>query len=157
MSDLKHKFWDRLDGINAGLLGTTNELKFVPMSHYADPEQNALWFITANGVDLVSQTESGPKNAIHLIGDEAGKLWARIEGQLELSQDTAKLDEIWNSVAESWFDGGKRDPDIRLLKFSLARAEVWTTNGKLGFLYEISKSKLTGDKPDLGENYNLTF
>lgn len=157
LSDLQETFWKRTGSINAGMLGTVDKLKLVPMSHYPDRAESALWFITAEGTDLVEQVKSAPADAIHVIGDASGKLWARIEGRLELSQDKAKLDEIWNTVAEAWFEGGERDPDVRLLKLSLTHAEIWVTTGGLGFLYEIAKARLTGDKPDLGEHFELSF
>lgn len=157
MSTDQTTFWNRLDGINAGMLGTTDALKFVPMSHYADPDVGALWFITAQGTDLVAKAQSGPVEAVHIIGDASGKLWARIEGRLELSDDAAKLDEIWSAVADAWFEDGERDPDVRLLKFTLSAAEVWSTSGGLGFLYQIAKANLTGAKPDIGEHFSLSF
>lgn len=157
MSDDRETFWDRLDGVNAGMLGSSEALNFVPMSHYADPEAGALWFITAKGTDLVTAAEAGPFDAMHIIADGSEKLWARIEGRLELSEDRAKLDELWSRVAAAWFDEGKQDPDVRLLKFSLTRAEVWATTGGLGFLYEVAKANLTGAKPDVGEHFTLTF
>ena len=149
-------FWQRLDGINAGMLGVTDDLNLVPMSHTADRDQMALWFITAEGVNLVEQLAGSAKDAIYVVADGGGKLFARVEGRLELSEDRAKLDEIWNAVASSWFEGGKQDPDIRLLKFSIGAAEVWTTTGGLGFLYEVAKAKATGAKPDMGEHFQLT-
>lgn len=157
MSDDRETFWKRLDGINAGMLGSTEELNFVPMSHYADPDAGALWFISAHGTDLVSAAEAGPYEAMHLIADGSAKLWARIEGTLELSNDRAKLDEIWGRVAAAWFDEGEQDPDVRLLKLTLNSAEVWATTGGLGFLYEIAKANLTSAKPDIGEHFTLTF
>lgn len=150
-------FWKRLDGINAGMLGSVQQLNFVPMSHYADPDQGALWFITAQGTDLERQAAAGRFDAMHIVGDASGKLWARIEGQLELSDDRDKLDEIWGAVASAWFEEGERDPDVRLLKFTLTGAEVWSTTGGLGFLYQIAKANLTGTKPDIGEHYLLSF
>lgn len=153
----RETFWKRLDGINAGMLGTTDKLKLVPMSHYADPEAGALWFITAAETDLARQAAAGPQDAVHVVGDGGGKLWARIEGQLEQSDDAAKLDELWNSVAEAWFDGGERDPDVRLLKLTLQHAEVWATTGGLGFLYQIAKARATGETPDMGEHFELSF
>lgn len=157
MADEQQTFWKRLDGINAGMLGTRDRLKLVPMSHYADPDENALWFITAEGTDIVAEVKQGPKPALHIIGDAGGKLWAQIEGQLELSADREKLDEIWSRVAAAWFDEGKQDPDLRLLKFSLAQADVWSTSGGLGFLFQIAKANLTGDEPDIGEHFHLSF
>lgn len=153
----RQSFWKRLDAINAGMLGTAPALHFVPMSHHADPDADALWFITAQGTELTQAAASGPVDAMYLIGDASGKLWARIAGQLEQSQDHAKLEQIWSAVASAWFEQGKADPDLRLLKLSLTGAEVWSTPGGLGFLYEIAKARLTGEKPDMGEHFTLTF
>lgn len=156
MSD-RDTFWKRLDGINAGMLGCAPDWRLVPMSHYADRDQSALWFITADGTDLVKAVEGGPQQAVHVVSEGGDKLYARMEGTLELSNDKAKLDEIWNAVASSWFEDGKQDEDVRLLKLKLSTAEVWATTGGLGFLYEVAKSKVTGAKPDMGEQYEIAF
>ena len=39
----------------------------------------------------------------------------------------------------------------------LTEAEVWATGGTLSFLYQIAKSKVTGEKPDMGEHFTLSF
>ncbi|MDP5306343.1 pyridoxamine 5'-phosphate oxidase family protein [Paracoccus spongiarum] len=151
-TDLRDRFWDRLDDVNAGMLGLRSDLRFVPMSHYADRDSAALWFITARQTDLARHLADGPQPALHLVTDGREGLFARIEGQISLSEDRAKLDELWNAVASSWFEEGRRDDDIQLLRFDAGEAEVWLTGGSLGFLYQIARSKLTGDKPDLGEH-----
>ena len=156
MSD-RDTFWKRLDGINAGMLGCAPDWRLVPMSHYADRDQSVLWFITADGTDLVKAVEGGPQQAVHVVSEGGDKLYARMEGTLELSNDKAKLDEIWNAVASSWFEDGKQDEDVRLLKLKLSTAVVWATTGGLGFLYEVARSKVTGAKPDMGEQYEIAF
>ena len=35
MTDLVDTFWKRLDDINSGMLGLTEDPRLVPMSHYA--------------------------------------------------------------------------------------------------------------------------
>ena len=150
-------FWKRLEDVRAGMLGCAPEWRLVPMSHYADPEEGALWFITAAGTDLAESVAAAPQKAVHAVSSQGGKLYARIEGQLSLSDDREKLDEIWNAVASSWFEEGKRDDDVRLLRLSLDLAEVWTTDGALSFLYEIAKSKVTGAKPDMGDHFTVDF
>ena len=156
-TDNRETFWKRLEGVQAGMLGCEPDWRLVPMSHYADPEQGALWFITAEGTDLVEATRGGPKQAAHVIGSGPDKLYARIEGKLELSNDRAKLDELWNAVASTWFEDGKQDDDIRLLKLSISAAEVWATTGGIGFLYQVAKSKVTGEQPDMGEHFEVSF
>lgn len=155
--DHVEKFWSRLGGINSGMLGLTEDARLVPMSHYADAEAGRLWFITAKGTDLARSLTAGGKDAVHVVADEGKGLFARIHGTLSLSDDRAKLDELWNAVASSWFEDGKQDEDVQLLRFDLADAEVWVTGGSLSFLYQMAKAKITGDKPDMGEHFSLGF
>lgn len=149
-------FWRRLKGINAGMLGLRSDQQFLPMSHQiAEDDDRTLWFITARGTHLVEALGGGPQEAMHLVAEGGGKLYARIEGRLELSNDQAKLDEIWSQVAASWFEEGREDPDLRLLKFTISGGEVWTTTGGIGFLYEVAKARVTGIKPDMGEHFEI--
>ena len=82
MTDDRDTFWKRLEGINAGMLGAEPDWRLVPMSHYPEPETGTLWFITAEGTDLVEAVQVGAKKAVHAVGDGDGQLYARIEGQL---------------------------------------------------------------------------
>lgn len=149
-------FWSRLEDVRAGML-TLGSARAVPMSHYVDRKAKALWFISAEGTDAVRTLAHGPVPAQYQIASGDGQIYARIDGKASLSKDEAKLDEIWNAVAASWFEDGRRDDDVRLIRVSLSEAEVWTTPGKLGFLYEIAKAKTTDETPDMGEHGKLTF
>lgn len=153
MSDRKQEFWDRLGSVNAGMTGLESDLRFLPMSH--NVLDGRLWFISAKGQHLVEACTAGPQDALHIVTDSG--IHANIRGTLALSDDEETLDELWNAVASSWFEEGKRDPDIRLLEFTPKQAEVWLTPGGLGFLFQIAKSKVTGDKPDMGETFTLSF
>ncbi len=157
MTDHNHQFWSRLDDINSGMLGVTQDSRLVPMSHYTDRKVGVLWFITAKDTDLARSVASGPQDAMHVVSDAGQGLYARIHGTLSLSDNRAKLDQLWNAVASSWFEDGKQDPDVQLLRLDLTEAEVWATGGSMAFLYQIAKSKITGDKPDMGDHYSLTF
>ena len=157
MTDHNHQFWSRLDDINSGMLGVTQDSRLVPMSHYTDRKVGVLWFITARDTDLARSVASGPQDAMHVVSDGGQGLYARIHGTLSLSDNRAKLDELWNAVASSWFEDGKQGPDVQLLRLDLTEAEVWATGGSMAFLYQIAKSKITGDKPDMGDHYSLTF
>ncbi|TGN59088.1 general stress protein [Paracoccus liaowanqingii] len=157
MTDHADQFWGRLNDTNSGMLGTTDHARLVPMSHYADRDAGILWFITAKGTDLAQTAATGAQPAIHVVSDGGKGLYARIHGTLSLSDDRAKLDELWNAIASSWFEDGKQDLDVQLLRMDLTEAEVWATGGSLSFMFQIAKSKVTGDKPDMGEHYTLNF
>lgn len=156
MSDsLKSEFWDRLDDTRAGMLATDGG-RAVPMSHYVDRDANALWFITANGTELAQVAQSGAA-AEFTVSSANESLYARIDGAVQAVTDPAKLDELWSAVAAAWFEDGRKDDDIQLVRMDLAEAEVWVTGGSLSFLYEIAKANVSKEKPDMGEHGVIVF
>ena len=157
-TDLKAKFWDRLAKVQAGMLGLKSDNRLVPMSPNLDDDPNEVWFITAQGTDLVNACTTGPQEGVMVVSDAKAGLYADIAGTLSLSTDRAKLDELWNAVASAWYEDGKDDPDVRLLKFVPSSAEVWLTDtSALKFLFEIAKGNLTDRQPDMGDHGSLRF
>lgn len=153
--DQKDDFWHRMDDVRAGMLHTDPD-RVVPMSHYTDEERGVFWFITADGTDCYDAAKEG--RAVHYVVAEAkAKIYAKIEGRLTVETDREKLDELWSPVASAWFEDGKEDDDVRLVKFTPSHAEVWLTDGGAGFLYEIAKANLTHDKPDMGAHGVVRF
>ena len=159
MGDSKSDFYDKLEDVRAGMLGLVSDNKLVPMSpNFDDDAPEAIWFITAQGTDLVNALASGPQQGRYVIGEGGAGLYADINGTLALSDDRKKLDEIWSVVADAWFEDGKQDPDVRLLKFTMTDAEAWlTSTSGVKFFYEIVKANVTDVKPDTGEQVSLTF
>jgi general stress protein 26 len=156
MSDsLKKEFWDRLEDTRAGMLATDGG-RAVPMSHYVDRDANALWFITATGTDLAQSAQTGAA-AEYLISSTNESLYARIDGRVQAVTDPAKLDELWSAVASAWFEDGRKDDDIQLVRFDMTEAEVWATGGSMSFLYEIAKANITKEKPDIGDHGVIRF
>lgn len=150
------EFWDRAASVNAGMLDAQDGVRLVPMSHYADRDRNTLWFITAAGTDAVDAVQGGPKECAYILSDNGKGLFAHVNGTMSLSDDRAKLEEVWNPVADTWFDGGKDDPDLRLLSFQITDGEVWATpTSGLVFMFNVARAKLTGDQPDMGSHFTL--
>lgn len=152
---LKQQFWDRMDDVQAGMLEAENS-RIVPMSHYADKEEGVLWFITATGTEIEAAARSSAR-ATHVVADPKAHLYARVAGTLTEVQNRTKLDQLWSPVADAWFEGGKDDPDVRLIRFQPDTAEVWATTGAAGFMYEIAKANLTDAKPDMGDHGTIRF
>ncbi|MGB3245020.1 MAG: pyridoxamine 5'-phosphate oxidase family protein [Sulfitobacter sp.] len=156
-NNLEKEFWNRLEDIRAGML-SADSARAVPMSHYVDDDDpaNAIWFITAKGTDLSDAAMRG-KPGEYIVSSNDESLYARIDGRLSVSNDEAKLADLWNGVASAWFEGGKQDPDVQLVRFDLSEAEVWITGGSLKFLFEVAKAHLSDSKPDMGEHTTLRF
>lgn len=159
-TDAEADFWDRVDDVQAGMLGLTSDGKLVPMSPALRKESDGkIWFISAAGEGLVSDTADGGAHAARfVIADAKSGLYANVEGTLVQVEDEVVLDELWNIMASAIFDGEKSDEDIRLLAFTPQQAGAWfsTTSG-VKFLYEMAKAKMTDAQPDMGYQADLTF
>jgi general stress protein 26 len=112
---LKKEFWDRLEDIRAGML-SADGAPAVPMSHYSDDDGGPIWFITAKGTDL-AKTATLPTPSQYIVCCPHESLYARIDGTLTAVTDAETLDEIWNGIASTWFEDGKQDEDVQLLRF----------------------------------------
>lgn len=153
--DLKKQFWDRLEDTRTGML-SADGAPAVPMSHYSDDDENVIWFITAKDTDLGQASVPGAKGQ-YIVCSNDESLYARIDGTLSAVTDPATLDEIWSTVAGAWFEDGKHDPDVQLLRFVPDQAEVWATGGTLTFLYEVAKAQMTDEKPEMGQHGTIRF
>ena len=153
--DLKGEFWNRISKVQAGMLATKDS-RPVPMSPYADRDENAIWFITAQGTDLDKAAQGG-ELANLCVSDPSANIYANVNGAVRLVDNPEKLDELWNVVAGAWFEDGRDDKDVRLVRMTPSDAEVWATDGAAGFLYEITKAHMTDGKPDMGEHGRITF
>ena len=159
MDNLKKEFWDRLEDVRACMLGLANDGPLIAMSPQVDDDTpGKVWFITAKETDLAKAVAKGAVDARMVVSDNGQGLYADIWGALVHSTDREELEEAWSFVADAWFEGGKNDPDVCLLCFTPASAQVWITpTSGVKFFYEMAKSNLTEAKPDMGEQGKIIF
>jgi general stress protein 26 len=63
--------------------------------------------------------------AIATFPSKGHDLFATVHGRLSLDNDRATIDRLWNPFIAAWFDGGKDDPKLALLRLDAERAEIW--------------------------------
>lgn len=151
-------FWDRLADTTAGLLGTDDgKARMVPMAHELRNQDTTIWFITSHDTDLAQAAKQGRIAATYALADGDNGLYAVVKGDLIQNNDAALRDALWSTTVDSWFEGGKDDPAVCIIGLIPNAAEVWlTTTSGLSFAYNIVRAELTGDKPDLGEHFELS-
>jgi len=109
-----------------------------------------LWFFAPRDSDQVRHLNADPTIGVALSSSDT---WVSISGTAELVEDRAKARELWNSAVEAWFPNGPDDPEVVLLKVHADGAEYWDSPGsKVMTVLSYAKSKLTGNRPDVGEN-----
>ena len=58
-------------------------------------------------------------------------LFASLHGELTLDNNRQVIDQLWNSFVAAWYEGGKDDPKLRLLRLDPERAQVWLNENNL--------------------------
>jgi general stress protein 26 len=97
-----------------------------PMTMFADRENGAVWFITSAETDLFRSIGHGAEAGLSLQSDN-NRYIASVSGRLEPVHDTGKLDELWSFAAAAWFEEGREDPKVRLIRFVPREASVWAS------------------------------
>ena len=65
------------------------------------------------------------QRAIATFTSKGHDLFATVHGGLSVNNDPATVDALWNSHIAAWFEGGKTDPKLALLRLDPERAEIW--------------------------------
>ena len=112
-----------------------------------------LWFFTADPSPKTEQVQDNDQVNVALQVDKG---WVSIAGTATVSHDRAMIDELWNAGAEAWFENGKDDPAVALLRIKADTAEYWTIeSNKVVSAVKYAKAIVTGNRPDIGDNATI--
>lgn len=131
---IREKFWKALKDdrtVMLGLCGADND-HARPMTAQTDDQdpEGAIWFFTAKDTVLVTAME-GNDPAIVNFASKGHDIFACIHGTLSISNDPEMIDRLWNRFVAAWYEDGKEDPKLTLLKFQPRQAEIWTDASSL--------------------------
>ncbi|MET0692459.1 MAG: pyridoxamine 5'-phosphate oxidase family protein [Propionibacteriaceae bacterium] len=142
-----------IEGARIALVTTVNEegaLVSRPLAMQDREFDGTLWFFTQDPSPKTDQVAANDQVNVALQVDNG---WVSIAGTATVSKDQAMIDELWNKHAEAWFENGKADPTVALLRVKADSAEYWSNDEpKLVAAVKYAKAIITGDQPDLGEN-----
>ena len=120
-----------------------------PMGTQDFEDPGTTWFITERSSDKVTALEADPRVNVS-YSSKAG--WVSLSGTAHVSDDRAKLEELWDPSAGAFMSGGPDDPSNVLLGIEGATAEYWENPGKLAVAVQMAKGLVTDSEPDLGDN-----
>jgi general stress protein 26 len=129
-----------------------------PMTHFAEEAPGVIWFVSSTETDLVQSLGAG-EDAEYVVISSDHDVHISLRGKLYQLHNDTKLDELWSPVIAAWFEGGRDDPRVALLRFEPEVANIWaSTASTLRFGFEIARANLDqGHKPDVGVKATVTF
>ena len=123
--ELEAKFWKALKSDMTMMIGLDGSNTIPrPMTAQLEGDQSGpIWFFTAKGTELVAGLPSDRATATFV--SKGHDLFATVQGRLQVDNDRAAIDRLWNRFVAAWFEGGEDDPNLTLLRFDPEQAEIW--------------------------------
>ncbi len=124
--EFEHDFWKALKTERTMMLGLdgVEDGHARPMTAQIEGEHGPIWFFTARDNAIVQKLASGSR-VIATFTSKGHDLFATVHGGLHLDNDRAVIDRLWNRFVAAWYEGGKDDPQLALLRLDPERAEIW--------------------------------
>jgi general stress protein 26 len=124
--ELEERFWKALRSDMTVMLGLdgVEDGHTRPMTAQVEGERPPIWFFTARDNALV-QKLARPSRAIASFAAKDHQLFATLHGTLAVDTDRAVIDRFWNPFIAAWYEGGKDDPKLAMLRLDAERAQIW--------------------------------
>jgi general stress protein 26 len=163
--ELTDKAWHLAEKIRIALLTSWDgeQQRIRPLSANVDRDADVIQFLIgahggttlaeatgAPALTLVEQVKKFPTVTL-AFADHGSHDYVTITGQAVVSNDRARIKELWTPFAKAWWDGAD-DPEIRLLTVTPENAEIWEGPNQLIATAIMLTAAVTGAKPAVGDH-----
>lgn len=105
-----------------GALGDSRGVR--PMSLLEAGDDGSLWFMSAIDSHKNAELQANPAVKLYFQGStHAG--FMEVEGVATVSQDRARIKELWDFTLKTWFTEGEDDPRITVLRVVPSGGYYW--------------------------------
>lgn len=132
-AEIEARFWKDLKASPFVMLGLdgARDGHTQPMTAQTEGDSGPLWFFTSKDNSLVAALGQSHR-AIATYTGKGHDLWASIHGSLSVTDDQTTIDRLWNPHVAAWFEGGRDDPKLTLLRFDTEKAQIWLDGSSIG-------------------------
>ncbi|MGE0715827.1 MAG: pyridoxamine 5'-phosphate oxidase family protein [Alphaproteobacteria bacterium] len=130
--ELEARFWKSLRSDMTMMLGLVgvDDGHSRPMTAQLEGDRGPIWFFTSKDNAMVrklgkSANAGEAGRAIATFTSKGHDLYATMHGKVGLDNDKATIDRLWNRFVAAWYEGGKDDPKLALLRLDPEEVEIW--------------------------------
>ena len=119
-----------------------------PMSLQECDQEGNLWFISS--AESNKNFEIEEENKVQLFFMNNGNAeYLSIYGKAFIYKDKNTIEEKWSSLANAWFEEGKEDPNVTIIRVSPEETYYWDTKaGKFITMLSFIGAAVTGKTTD---------
>ncbi|MGN6375605.1 MAG: pyridoxamine 5'-phosphate oxidase family protein [Sphingomonas sp.] len=151
--DIRKTMWKALADSPFLMIGLTDTDEHrQPMTAQLDKHADSeFWFYTNKQNRLAT---GGP--AMAEFSSKGDDLFACIKGRLVEETDPAVVDRYWSKQVAAWYEKGRDDPNLLMLRFDLDDAEIWEADLSIKGMFRLA----TGHRiraEDAGEHAEVSL
>lgn len=160
--DAADKLWQMIKDMRVAMMTTltgSGHLHARPMGTlpHAGFDNATLWFFTDAHSDKAADIDRNWRVNL-AFADPDAQNYISVSGVAEIVRDKDKIRHLWRDILTTWFPKGPDDPNLALIKVTVDSAEYWDSpSATMVWAYGYVKAKLTGERPDPGENARVAF
>ena len=129
---------------------STIPLSTRPMSAMEADKEGNIWFFSAKSSDKNEHILADPRVQL-FFSNSSNYEFLSVYGTAAITEDREKIEKYWTPMIKAWFQNGKDDPEITLIKVTPKEAYYWDTkNNKAISMLKIFTSVVTGKTMDDG-------
>jgi general stress protein 26 len=147
------RVWDIVEQTGVGMLTTRfrGGLRSRPVEPRLDRDAGLIRIVTDVRGLKDDEIEMSPDVSLVVMSTRE-KAYLSISARAQVTRDPAVAHDIWHKNDDLWWSGPD-DPNVRVIVLTPSLAELWDgPSSSAVTAFEIAKAKITGDKPNLGEN-----
>lgn len=122
------RVWDLMEKISFCMLATWNgsELRSRPMDARVRRKEGVIYFLTDARHLKDDEIARYPKLNL-AFADTGAMKYVSLSGEAKVTNDRAKIKELWEPVIKTWFTEGEEDPRITVIQFTPTDGYYWDT------------------------------
>lgn len=123
---IETRFWKELKANPVMILGVANarDGHGQPMTPVFEDDHGPFWFFTTTDNGLVQSLGQSDRAMAHYVA-KGHDVFATVHGTLSVERDRAVVDRFWNSHIAQWYEGGRDDPRLCLIRLDTESAMIW--------------------------------
>ncbi len=158
-AEAREKVAGLVKGIHICMMNTAGKdgsIDSRPMALQNTPFDGTFWFLTRESSEKVDEVQTD-RHVTLTFAEPSDHKYVTLKGKASVSQDHAKVHELWNEMYKAWFPNGPEDPEIAVMRVDVSEGDYWdSSSSKLVFFAKYALAAATGGKVAVGESGHVS-
>jgi general stress protein 26 len=154
MTSSSDRAWEIIEKVGVSMLTTrtsSGELRSRPVEARPERDEGCLYVVTDVRSAKEHEIDRDPHVGLTFI-DQKTNAYLAITGRATVITDRTTIKQYWRTTDSMWWEG-PADPNVCVVRAELTSGSIWDGPApKAVEIFEFIKAKITGEKPNLGEN-----